>query len=211
MDLVLASGSTWRLSLLESAGIRCRAVAPEVDETVIIGDSPVATARARALVKAQAVAAGIPLGSWALGADQVVHLDGTILGKPRGLEAHVDMLTRLRGRRHSLVTAVALVSSPGGGEPRCFDVHTHLNMRAGLGDAELRSYAACGEASGCGGGYMIEARGVQLFEMVDGDWNNVVGLPLFRLITELRSMGWRPTFERALCGGALGGLEPVHE
>ena len=109
------------------------------------------------------------------------------------------MLFALRGRTHDLVTAVALV---GRHEERCFEEHTRLTMRSDLGDDELCAYADCREALGCGGGYMIEARGLQLFERVDGDWTNVVGLPLFRLVTELRSFGWRPDFGRTAGNGA---------
>lgn len=198
MELVLASGSKWRRSLLETAGIQCRAIAPNVDESAIVGESPADVARARALAKARAVASTIAAGSLVIGADQVVHLDGWILGKPRDPQAHLAMLRALRGRGHLLVTAVALAESgvPAGGE-RCFEVQTRLHMRADLGDDELSAYVACGEAAGCGGGYMVEALGSQLFAAVEGDWNNVVGLPLFPLVTELRALGWRPDFVAA--------------
>ncbi len=195
MDLILASGSRWRKQLLESAGIRCDAIAPNVDEHEIVGDDPVDTARARALAKARDVAQNAPLGSLVLGADQVVHLDGTPLGKPGDGGAHLAMLRLLRGRTHDLVTAVAMVrGGPEVAVVRCFHERTKLCMRGDLSDDELQAYVASGEARGCGGGYMIEARGQQLFEEVRGDWTNVVGLPLFRLVTELRTLGWRPDF-----------------
>ncbi len=206
LELVLASGSVWRMRMLLAAGMPCRAVSPKINEKAINEGAPVETARARALAKARAVAALEGSGSLVIGADQVVHLEGRMLGKPRDPGAHLAMLQQLRGRQHELVTAVALV--PGsfvGGEGRCFEVRTLLAMRADLGDAELRAYVATGEASGCGGGYMIEAMGAQLFEGVEGDWNNVVGLPLFRLITELRCLGWRPSFPRVAAPGAAPG------
>lgn len=77
---------------------------------------------------------------------------------------------------------------------RCLCEITRLTMRADITDEELRAYVACGEARACGGGYMVERRGIQLFEQIDGDWTNVVGLPIIRLVGELRSLGWRPTF-----------------
>lgn len=204
MDLVLASGSVWRKALLVGAGIPCRSVASDVDEEAIVGDSPSSIARARALAKARRVAAGSRPGEVVLGADQVVHLGGSILGKPRDREAHLAMLASLRGCTHELVTSVALI--PHGTEPgweRCFEVATTLTMRPELSDAELAAYVDCGEAAGCGGGYMIEAMGAQLFTSVQGDWYNVVGLPLFRLITELRDLGWTPSFTLAADSGAV--------
>ncbi len=206
MELVLASGSVWRKGLLEAAGIPCLAVAPDVDEDAIIADTPAAVARARALAKARAVLPVAAPGSLVLGADQVVHLDGGILGKPVDGGAHLDMLRRLRGRTHELITAVALLRrSSGGAVERIFDVRTTLRMRSDLGDDELAAYVATGEASGCGGGYMIESLGAQLFAEVQGDWNNVVGLPLFPLISELRALGWRPRFPPAAAPGVGAG------
>jgi septum formation protein len=203
MEIVLASGSVWRKGLLEAVGIGCSTYPPDVDESAIVGDTPRDVARARAAAKAAAVAPRIEPGAVVIGADQVVHLEGRILGKPRDQQAHLSMLRGLRGRRHELITAVALFrSGPKALLHRRFEEITHLRMRADLTDAELEAYVACGEASGCGGGYMVESLGAQLFEGVEGDWYNVVGLPLFALIGELRSMGWRPSF------GPRAGVKP---
>jgi septum formation protein len=98
-------------------------------------------------------------------------------------------LTAFRGRTHLLTTAVALV---GGGWPEeLFSVDTRVRFRADVTDAELRAYIAHGEARGCAGGYMVEQRGVWLIETIDGDWTNVVGLPVFDLVTRLRKRGFR--------------------
>ena len=206
MELVLASGSKWRKGLLDSAGIPCRGVAPDVDEYAIVADTPALTAAARARAKAHAVARTVGPSCLVIGADQVVHLEGVVLAKPCDERAHVEMLTMLRGRTHELLTAVALVRPRDEGfDEREFQEITTLTMRADLGGHELAAYAANGEASGCGGGYMIERLGAQLFSEVRGDWNNVVGLPLFRLITELRALGWRPAFAPSAAGGGGAG------
>ncbi len=203
MELILASGSRWRRAMLRRAGIPCRAVSPFIDEHAISGPFPRKVAEARARAKAEAVRARLGPGPLIIGADQVVHLEGVVLGKPRDEGAHLDMLLRMRGRSHELVTAVALF---GGSEEapieRCFEVATRLTVRADLSDAELAAYVATGEARGCGGGYMIEALGAQLFERVEGDFNNVLGLPLFALIDELRALGWRPDFAAAAASAA---------
>jgi septum formation protein len=96
----------------------------------------------------------------------------------------------LRGRAHRLVTGVCIVA-PGGRELR-FVEETVLHGRPDLSDAELAAYVASGEGSGCAGGYAIEGRGAQLFARIEGDYFNVIGLPLFRVVDALRGMGWRP-------------------
>jgi len=192
--IVLASGSAWRLELLRLAQIPCEAIVPRIDEREITAIDPVDLACRRALAKARDVASRCGAEVWVVGADQVVHLGGDVLGKPVDPVQHLAMLQRLRGRTHQLATGVALVPGGGGAGERCLCEITRLTMRADLSDDELRAYVACGEARSCGGGYMIERGGIQLFEQIEGDWTNVVGLPMVRLIGELRAIGWRPAF-----------------
>jgi septum formation protein len=186
--VVLASGSRWRRGLLADAGIPCDAVAPDVDEGLILGESPVVTARLRARAKASAVAAGHP-GALVVGADQVVHLDGERFDKPVDAADQLRMLRALRGRTHDLTTAVCCVGP--GAASTAFEVTSRVRFRADVTDTELDAYVATGEAAGCAGGYMVERRGAWLVAAVDGDWTNVVGLPVFALIDHLRGRGWR--------------------
>lgn len=198
--IVLASTSPWRAALLRDAGIHVTLAEPAVDESAIGGTDPGAVARARAVAKAQAVAhrwTALPAGGRCIvvGADQVVHLDGRRFDKPTSEEDQVSMLRDLRGRRHALTTAVCLHEVSAGVERarvRSFGVTSHLTMRPDLDDREIRAYAASGEGRGCAGGYQVEARGILLFSRIEGDWTNIVGLPLPRLVTELRRWGWRP-------------------
>ena len=187
--LLLASTSRWRRELLAAAGIPCLAVAPDVneDEHGSPGDDPVAVARLRALAKARAVAGRNP-GRIVVGADQVVHLDGAWVGKPTDPEDWLRRLRSFRGREHLLTTAVAICDEAG---EESFEVHSAVRFRSDLSDADLRAYIAHGEAAGCAGGYMVEGRGAWLVEAVEGDWTNVVGLPIFALVGRLRSRGWR--------------------
>ena len=87
------------------------------------------------------------------------------------------------------LAGVVLVGGAGGEVSFCED--SHVRFRGDLEDAELDAYVALGEARGCAGGYMAEGRGAWLIEGIEGDWNNVIGLPVFRLITELRCRGAR--------------------
>lgn len=188
MRIVLASGSRWRRELLESAGIPCDSRASGVDEHACTEHRPLALARELALQKALAVSEMEP-DALVIGADQVMALDGQAFGKPADPADHLAQLKRLRGREHALIVGVALV---GPGRRVVFDETTRVRFRADLSDAELQAYVDSGEGSGCAGGYEAERRGAQLIESVHGDWNNVIGLPVFRLITELRALGWRP-------------------
>jgi septum formation protein len=193
MELVLASTSPWRRALLEQAGVPCRGEAPEVDERSVLVTDPTELACELAVRKARSVSHRFP-DALVLGADQIVHVGERIFHKPVDPAEHLGALRFLRARRHRLVTGVALL---GRGLRVVFHEETWLTFRADLADEELRAYVASGEGAGCAGGYEIERRGSQLVERVEGDWFNVVGLPVLRVITELRRLGWRPSFQEA--------------
>ncbi len=178
--------------MLADAGIPCVALPADIDESSIAAHDPVETARLRALAKARDVSRRHP-EALVLGADQVLWMagDAEAIGKPEDEQAWLARLRQLRGRRHELTTAVALVG-PGrlGGEEQK-QVHTGVRFRADVTDDELRAYVAWGEAAGCAGGYMVEKRGAWLIESLDGDWSNVVGLPILVVVGMLRARGWR--------------------
>lgn len=186
--LVLASTSPSRRKLLAEVGLVAEGIAPGVDEAIGEPD-PVALARRLAMMKAQAVAARTP-DAWVIGADQVV-FDPALnepWGKPTSPEHHARLLRALRGRTHHLVTAFAVVGPDFADEGSAI---TRLTMRADLGDDEIDAYVASGEAAGCAGGYAAEGRGAFLFDRVEGDWFNVLGLPIYRVFDVLRARGWR--------------------
>ena len=185
--VVLASTSQWRRQILADAGVEAAAIDPGVDESLLVGNGPVETAQMRAAAKARA---GVNLRPDALviGADQVVHLDGETIGKPVDETDWYDRLASMRGRSHQLTTAVALVDRA---DEEAFHVTTAVRLRADVSDEEIRQYLHHGEARGCAGGYMVERRGAWLVESVDGDWLNVVGLPVLAVVGRLRARGWR--------------------
>jgi len=183
--LVLASTSEWRLQLLRDAGIQAMAIGSQVDESQWVGETPIQTAELRARAKAEAVVAGNP-EFWVLGADQVIHLDGETIGKPESDDVWRQRLQAMRGRTHDLTTAVALWDSEKW-EVRA--VTTRVRFRADLTDAEIDAYIKSGEARGCAGGYMVERRGAWLVESIEGDWSNVVGLPVLTVVGMLRDRG----------------------
>ena len=185
--LILASTSPWRRRMLECAGLAPQVVAPGVDEQTVQDDDPIRLVRELARLKAGAVAAQHP-EAWVIGADQVLFDGRGIHGKPSSEEEHLGRLLSMRGQTHLLVTGYRIVG-PG------IDVWDHettrLTLRSDLEVEELRRYVASGEASNCAGGYAIEGHGVFLFSEIDGDYFNVLGLPLLRVLDALRAHGWR--------------------
>lgn len=124
-----------------------------------------------------------------IGSDQVLAFAGEVWGKPENAAIARHQLRRLSGRSHELVTAFAVVVP--GGETILEHVETRLQLHA-LTPEEIAGYVATGEWEGCAGGYRVEGRGLALFERIDGDWTNVLGLPVPRLLTILRRFGIRP-------------------
>lgn len=187
--LVLASSSKYRAALLARAGIACEAIAPEVDERAVArsGLSPREVAETLACMKAEDVAAKVP-DAFVLGGDQLVDLDGEILGKPGSFEAALAQLGRLAGKEHRLVTAIAL-RRPSGEIDVEVDVH-RLRMRA-LSREEMERVLLADEPYDCAGSYKIERRGVLLFESIEGrDFTAIEGVPLMALGRLLRAAGF---------------------
>jgi septum formation protein len=124
-----------------------------------------------------------------VGADQVLWDGHEVIGKPADAADHLRRLRGFRGRSHTLLTGWHVVGP--GGVHRSGVERTVLWVRGDLSDAELAAYVATGEGTGCAGGYAVEGHGAWLFERIDGDWFNVVGLPLLAVLTALRELGWR--------------------
>jgi septum formation protein len=126
----------------------------------------------------KALAAPHP-GALVLGADTIVVLDGDVLGKPRDAAQAAEYLTRLAGRTHEVVGGIALARD-GAVVAEAVDV-TDVEFRA-VGAAEIARYVALGEWEGRAGGYAIQGAGAALVRRIGGDYLNVVGLPLARLL-----------------------------
>jgi septum formation protein len=178
--LILASRSPQRRAILEQLGVAFRVEAPEVEE-LTEGD-PRRLVRENAMRKARAVAAR---GERVLGADTAVVLDGRVFGKPRDEREAETFLRRLSGRTHEVMSGIA-VREPDGAERTDVAV-TRVRFRR-LEAPELAWYLATGEWRERAGAYAIQGRGAALVEEIEGDYWNVVGLPvaaLLRLIPDL--------------------------
>ena len=177
--MILASGSPQRRAILEQLGIAFDVQVPDAEE-LAEGD-PRQTVIENARRKTRAVSARDRV----LGVDTAVVLDGRIFGKPRDADEAASFLLALSGRSHEVMSGIAL-REPDGSERTDVAV-TRVRMRA-LEGALLDWYLATGEWAERAGGYAIQARGAALVEAIEGDYTNVVGLPvpaLLRLAPEL--------------------------
>jgi septum formation protein len=181
--LILASRSPQRRAILEQLGVDFVVEAPEGVEELTSGD-PRALVEENALRKARAVAA-----EPALGVDTAVVLEGRVFGKPRGEAEAEGFLRSLSGRTHEVMSGIALRR---GGTERTEVAVTRVRFRA-LEPGEVAWYLATGEWRERAGGYAIQGRGAALIEALEGDYLNVVGLPvpaLLRLAPELVFAGF---------------------
>lgn len=186
--LVLASGSPRRADLLVQAGIVPDSIiAPEFDETPRPRELPREYASRVATGKAERVAADVS-GAFILAADTVVAAGRRILPKAEDLATVEECLLLLSGRRHQVITAVALVSPDG--TLSCRSVLTRVAFKR-LSALEIRTYVASQEGLGKAGGYAIQGRAESLIRGINGSYSNVVGLPLLETLTLLESAGFR--------------------
>lgn len=185
--IVLASSSRWRRQMLVDAGVECEAVDSGLDESKFSSQRPEDLALILAREKAKRVQALRP-DAIVIGADQVAFNEDGSFGKPRDPEDHLKRLLSLRGRTHVLTTGVVLL---GPGVDEEVSVNTGIVFRSDLTRSELQAYVNSGEGAGCAGGYQIEGRGAWLIERVEGDWFNVVGLPVLEVVSVLRRLGWQ--------------------
>lgn len=184
--LVLASTSPRRAEILRLVGWTFETLAVEIDETPEALEEPARYVERLARGKAEA-AAHRTQGSIVLGADTTVVVDGEILGKPLDEADARRMLRRLSGRWHEVLTGVALVRN--GEDARRIVAHETTRVRfASMSEDEINWYVATGEPMGKAGAYAVQGRAALFIERIEGEYWNIVGLPvrlLYRLAQEL--------------------------
>ena len=197
--VILASQSPRRRELLSLVGIPHIVRPADVDETYGAGEEPKAHAERLAREKAAVVAALEP-DALVIGSDTIVVVDGDVLGKPRD-ELHArEMLTRLSGRSHVVMTAVA-VQWRGVERSAVEEVGVTFHV---LTADDIRAYVATGEPMDKAGAYGIQGFGATIVARVDGDYFAVMGLPLQRLVRLMADVGVRYGL-----GGALTLVTPA--
>ncbi|HVP15552.1 MAG TPA: Maf family protein [Terriglobales bacterium] len=174
--IVLASASPRRVALLRQVGLPFTVVDPGPDRDWPGAAEPRHGVRALALDKARRIAARRP-GALVIAADTVVIVRGVRLGKPRGESEALEMLRRLQGRTHEVWSGIAVAR---GREQRTAAEVTKVQF-VRLAESELRAYVRTGEPLDKAGAYGIQGAAAQFVRRIDGDYGNVVGLPLARL------------------------------
>jgi septum formation protein len=187
--LILGSGSPRRRELLTRAGIAFEVQPADIDERAHPGEAPHALAARLAREKALAVArrVGPTPARLVLGADTIVVLDGDVLGKPEDPDDAAQLLGRLVGRGHRVLTAVALVESEALADWSAV-VESRVWMRP-ADAAEIRRYVATGEPLDKAGAYAAQGEGRRFIERIEGSETNVIGLPLDETLALLREAG----------------------
>ena len=178
--LILASSSPRRQELLHEIGVPFQVHAANINEDQRPGEAPMAYALRLAREKAQAVLAQYPQ-SYVLGADTIVVLKGEVLGKPIDHADAARMLRLLSGRAHEVTTAVSLIATGTLAETRASTTKVYFRE---IAEAEIQQYVAGGEPMDKAGAYAIQGGASRLTDRIEGEFSNVVGLPL-SLVTEM--------------------------
>lgn len=185
MDMILASGSPRRKELLTQMGLSFRVLVSDADETVDPGLPPADRVALISRRKADAVARQVGAAPLVIAADTLVALDGAVMGKPHSRDEAVQMLSALQGKTHQVYTGLTL--------QRGERSQTHVECTAvtfrPMTAAEVEAYADTGEPMDKAGAYGIQGLGGMFVEGIQGDYFNVMGLPICALGTALKTFG----------------------
>lgn len=186
--IVLASGSPRRRELMTREGIDFEVISSNADESYNEGLYPAQVARHLAHLKAKAVFGELASDerprTVVIGADTIVVHNGEIFGKPKDADDAKAMLAALSGKKHEVITGVCLIAP---GKTETFADETAVYFKR-LSDEEIAAYVATGEPLDKAGAYGIQGLGSKLVDHIEGDFDNVVGLPVKRLKARLESL-----------------------
>ena len=184
---ILASGSPRRRELLEQigGGFEVRISGVEERTSAVMPEDVVLELSG---LKAEDVAREAPEGSWILGADTVVAVDGRIMGKPGSHKEACEMIRSLQGRTHQVFTGVTLICKEGRGQKGVSFVEKTDVTLYPMSEEEIREYGESEEPMDKAGAYGIQGRFARYVSRIDGDYSNVVGLPVGRVYQEWKSL-----------------------
>lgn len=172
--------------LLRELGWNIKVKVPAIEEVSEPGECPEEMVCRLAGTKAKSVSEGFP-GRWIIGADTAVVIGNDVLGKPRNHEDALMMIKKLQGKKHVVITGVALIAPD---RRILVEVEkTNVKFRP-LSEKEILSYVDSGESFDKAGSYAIQGYGMLLAESIEGCYFNVVGLPLHRLSRMFADLGW---------------------
>ena len=185
LKLILASKSPRRSDLLEKAGLAFSIIPSDFDESSVTVSDPELYVKTLAKLKATDVSEKHP-DSWVLGADTIVLIDDSILGKPGSKDEARTMLKQLSGKTHQVITGYCLCCPKK--DIISETVKTDVRFKT-LRDAEIEWYIQTGEPFDKAGAYAIQGIGASLVESINGSYTNVVGLPLCEVMEHLINEG----------------------
>ena len=190
--MILASQSPRRIELMREAGYDCRIIPADIDETPFAGEAPLTLVERLARAKAAAVAPQAAPGEIVVAADTIVTHDGKILGKPHDEEDACRMLRELSGRTHQVATGACIIKAGDTAESHAAQSESFVSVTDvtfyELTDAQIETYVATGEPLDKAGAYGIQGVGGRmLVKKIDGDFYNVVGLPIAALARKIES------------------------
>lgn len=176
---ILASKSPRRKELLKNIGLQAEIVPAKVDESILSTLPPEKMVTELALLKASDVARSFKGNTYVIGADTVVALQGKVFGKPRDINDAKRMLSQLSGKSHSVYTGYCVVSCKDGSAVAKYE-KTEVTFRT-LSENEIAAYVKTREPMDKAGAYGIQEKGSMFIEKINGDYFNVVGLPVCAL------------------------------
>lgn len=187
--LILASASPRRRELLSISGFDYQVVPSDADE-ITNGSSASEVVCENALIKARDVFRKSDKNSVVIGADTVVCIGNEILGKPNGMGGAKEMLSKLSGSVHEVLTGYAVISEKGESVGFC---KTKVFFKS-LTESEIDTYIATNEPFDKAGSYAIQEKGCIFIEKIEGDYFNVIGLPVCELYGTLSEHGIKPNW-----------------
>lgn len=182
--LILASGSPRRAEILTSVGWDFEKIVPDIDETEFTGENPADYVQRLAVTKARVISKSYP-NNIVLGSDTTVVIDNKIIGKPIDLDDARKMLRLLSGRIHEVLTGIAVVKN---GQIKIGLQRTKVKFSR-LNDEQIEFLVKFGEPLDKAGAYAVQAQAALFIEGIEGDYWNVVGLPVnlvYQLVLEIK-------------------------
>ncbi len=185
-QIILASQSPRRKKLLEQIGLKIKVVPSNIDEKLNPRLSPKGQAETLSLEKAEMVAEKYP-DAVIIAADTIVDSNGDILGKPKSIDEAKRMIKKLQGKTHTVITGFTITNTATK-KTITDSVETKVSFRK-LNESEIKNYVKKENPMDKAGAYGIQGVGVTLLEKINGDFSNVVGLPLSKVIPALKKFG----------------------
>ena len=184
MKVILASESPRRKALLSSIGCKYEAYSPNVDESILEGETPEYACKRLSISKAEN-ASLLYTDALVIAADTIVVINSRIFGKPRDATEAKLMLNILNGSEHRVITGITVIFNGA----TITETETTLVRFRKLSEDDMDAYISTGEYQGKAGAYAIQGYGSLFIERIDGDYFNVVGLPLQKLSIMLEGIG----------------------